>query len=70
MTSKIFETTIAKRKFVQLYETLSEPGKSDFGAAIRKRAEEKVLRLDDIGEFYLTEDDVIEVYEALTEPEM
>ena len=62
---KIFQDSAAKRKFVDLYETLSEPGKSDFGAAIRKAAGEKVVRLDDIEEFYLTESDVMDIYESM-----
>lgn len=59
MSAKIFTDSKAKRRFVDIYEMLEEPQKSEFARRIREAARDKVESLDDnLSDYYLTEEDV------------
>lgn len=64
--TKIFNNYETKRRFVELYEKLAPISQTEFGEEIRRRADEKITRLDDIDDFYVTEADVEEIYEQVS----
>lgn len=65
MASKIFTDLKAKRRFVDLYEMATEEQKDDFGKAIRAKFDEKITSLDELTDFYLTEEDVTNVWNGV-----
>lgn len=67
MASKIFKDPEAKKMFVSFYEQLEPDDQTKFGAMIRDLANTKVMRLDDVDDFYLSAGDVEDVYERLTQ---
>jgi hypothetical protein len=67
-TSKqIFDNRKAKALFVRIYNELSDQEfyRDVFSQAIREAAEEKIVSLDDLDTFYLTEDDVYQCHERV-----
>jgi hypothetical protein len=64
---KIFKDNDAKREFVKFYDELAPEGQELFGKALRKRADEKMTRLDDIDDFYITRSDVIAIFTQLVQ---
>ena len=63
--SKIFKDPEAKRTFMNLYESMPIPDQDKFGKMIREKASQKVERLDDVDDFYITKNDVTDIYKEL-----
>ena len=61
MSAQIFENYAARRKFNEIYSMLKPDIRDRFAARVRNAADEKVNSLDDnITEFYLNENDVLQ----------
>lgn len=64
--SKIFKDAAAKRMFSKLYHSLMPQQQNEFGTRLRILADEKITRLDDIDDFYINEDEVIDIYNNIS----
>ena len=67
---QIFDSVAAKKKYVECYYELQNLGefyRDNFASLIRQKADEKVTSLEDLETFYLTEDDVYECHERVTQ---
>ena len=65
--TKIFKDNDAKREFIKFYDPLVDSAKEIFGKALRKLADAKMTRLDDIDDFYITRADIVQLYTNLVQ---
>lgn len=62
----IFKDNQAKRKFSELYHGMDEKKQAIFGRMIREKADSKATRLDLIDDFYITVEDVLDIYNYIS----
>ena len=60
---KIFSDKKAQRLFINIYETLDTKKQKVLGMKIRALAKEKII--SDGNDFYITEKDVINIYQTM-----
>ena len=64
---RIFKNSEAKKFFMDCYEKLEGAQQSQFAQLVREKAEEKVLRLDDVDDFYLDKLDIQVIFNKIIE---
>ena len=62
----IFKNFETEQEFLNLYNKLSNEDKSEFGKIVKKKADEKIIKMENDGDFYINKKEIRAIYKTIT----